>query len=159
MAGCSVISTPEGEARQPVYCIFTPWKFHVSLIDLVSQLASQLQLTPSTTHDWQRLPPPPYAPHFFFFFLTRSSRQSHDLTCMGRARVCLWFPCMLACSFEMLVVMHAWTESWFHFRGSSASQGAGRGRDREGRKAERGGERGGWIWLQATDAQLTYSRN
>lgn len=37
-----------------------PRKFHVSLTDLASQLASQLQLTPSTTYKW-RLPPPPYA--------------------------------------------------------------------------------------------------
>lgn len=58
---CVALYPHRREGQQPVYCIFTPWKFHVSLIDLVSQLASQLQLTPSTTYNWQRLAPPPYA--------------------------------------------------------------------------------------------------
>ena len=143
MAGCSVISTPEGEARQPVYCIFTPWKFHVSLIDLVSQLAWQLQLTPSTTHDWQRLPPPPYAPHFFFFFPHAVITPVARLNMHGAgARV-------------LMVSMHARVQFWN--AGGDArldreliplqrqlSQSGGGQRERQGREKgrERGRERG-----------------
>lgn len=49
--------------REELVClyVYTVWKFHITLIDLISQLVSQLWLMLLATYSWQTLPPPPYA--------------------------------------------------------------------------------------------------
>lgn len=129
------------EEQQPVCCIFTPWKFHVSLIDLVSQLASQLQLTLSTIYNWQRLPPPPYAAFACVHLAGRASYHAWDeRACVDAAysfHACMWAFLML------LVVVHTSTELIPPQRRLSQSErqkaGVSRGRERQG---ARWGERG-----------------